>query len=565
MDIKQKLASLIAVALDSKNQIEIENSLETPVDTSKGDVAFPCFKLAKQFRKAPHLIAQELAEKIQGDESIEKLEANAGYVNFFINRAKLAEDTLTEILTNKTEFGKSNIGEGLTIVIDYSSPNIAKPFHIGHLRSTVIGNALYNIFGELGYSCLGINHLGDWGTQFGKLIVAYKKWGDKETVEQKGIEELNRLYVRFHKEAKENSNLEDEARNWLLNMEKGNAEALELWQWFNEISLDEFKRIYKMLDIEFDYYTGESFYNDKMQPVVEEIKKKNLLTESDGAMIVKLEDYSMPPCLILRRDGGTLYPTRDIAAALYRKEQYNFHKCLYITGMDQNLHFNQWFQVVKLMGYEWADNLVHIPFGLVSFAEGKLSTREGNVILMEDLLNEAVSKTLEIIKSKNPNLETRETVAKQVGIGAVIFNDLYNSRIKEVVFSWDRMLNFEGETGPYVQYSHARACSVIEKAGVEIHTKVNYSHLTDESSIELIKLLYDYPNKLIEAAKKYEPYIVTRHMVHLAQAFNKFYHTNEILVENLELKQARLLLVECFRIVVSQGLKLVGIYAPNKM
>ncbi len=565
MDIKSKLIELIEVALENADKAEIESTLEIPNDTTKGDFAFPCFRLAKTMRKAPNMIAQELSEKIALGDILDKVEPVSGYVNFFVNKEKFAELILEEIRTKKEQYGKSDVGAGKTIVIDYSSPNTAKPFHIGHLRSTVIGSALYKIYSALGYKCVGVNHLGDWGTQFGKLIVAYKKWGVKATVEEKGIEELNRLYVKFHKESKENPALDDEARLWLLNMQNGHEEALQLWDWFNVISLKEFKRIYKILDIEFDYYTGESFYNDKMLPVVDEIRAKNLLVESEGAMIVDLEQYSMPPCLILRSDGGTLYPTRDIAAALYRKENYDFCKCLYVTGMDQMLHFSQWFKVVELMGNDWAGDLVHIPFGLVSFAEGKLSTREGNVILMEKLLEEAVAKTVEIIKAKNPNLENKDEVAAQVGIGAVVFNDLYNNRIKEVVFSWERMLNFEGETGPYVQYSHARACSVLEKAGGLSNEPVNYSLLTDNASIELIKLLYDYPAKIHEAAKKYEPYIVTRHMVHLAQAFNKFYHANDIIVDSQELKHARLTLVDCFRNVISQGLGLVGIKAPKKM
>jgi arginyl-tRNA synthetase len=435
------------------------------------------------------------------------------------------------------------------------------------LRSTAIGNALYNIYKALGYNCVGINHLGDWGTQFGKLIVAYKLWGDKEAVERDDIKELSRIYVKFHKEAEERPELNDEARGWLVKMQEGDEEALSLWKWFCDISMKEFNRIYDRLGVTFDSYAGESFYNDKMPAVVEEIKAKNLLTESQGAQIVDLEKYNMPPCLILRSDGGTLYPTRDISAALYRKEHYNFCKCIYVTALDQNLHFAQWFKVVDLMGYDWAEKeLIHVPFGLVSLGDGKLSTRQGHVVLMEDILNHSVEKTRAIIEAKNPNLEDKDKVAEAVGIGAIIFDDLYNSRIKNVVFDEDRMLSFDGETGPYAQYTHARACSILKKAGVtELKSEVKAELICDEASVNVCKVLDEFPQKLVDAAEKNEPYIVARHIIEICKAFNKFYNENNIMGSEGELKTARLAIVLAVRDAIARGLGLLGIKAPEQM
>jgi len=437
---------------------------------------------------------------------------------------------------------------------------------VGHLRSTVIGGSIYRIFKALGYNTIGINHLGDWGTQFGKLIVAYKKWGSKEAIEKGGIKELMDIYVRFHSEAKEDPSLEDEAREWFAKMEAGDEEALSLWNWFKDISLKEFNRVYKLLDISFDSYAGESFYNDKMDAVIKELEEKNLLKESEGAKIVDLEDANMPPCLITKKDGSSLYATRDITAAIYRKKTYDFEKCIYVTALAQNLHFAQWFEVIKRMGYDWHDKLVHVSFGMVSMETGKLSTRAGNVVLLEDLLNEAISKTLDIINEKNPDLEDKEQVAEKVGIGAVIFNDLINNRIKDVVFSWDKVLNFDGETGPYVQYTHARASSVLRKANVDIDSlDIDYSLLTDDSSIEVIKLIGQFPEKVKDAADKLEPSFIARHIVDLAQAFNKFYHDNPVLVEDEKIRNARLALVYSVKTVIKSGLYLLGIAAPEKM
>ncbi len=564
MNFKLEIAYLLKQVTGVQQQ-EIVNAIETPPNKDMGDFAYPCFKLAKQFKKAPALIAQELSEKIVKPDFIEEIKVQNAYINFFVSKSVYVKEVLEQVLCQNEKYGNSTVGEGKTIVIDYSSPNIAKPFHVGHLRSTVIGNALYQIFETLGYHCEGVNHLGDWGTQFGKLIVAYQKWGSKEAVEQYGIQELMRIYVKFHDEAEKDAALEDEARSWFVKMQNGEEEALSLWKWFYNISIKEFDRVYDMLGVHFDAYTGESFYNDKMAAVVEELKQKNLLKQSEGAMIVDLEQENMPPCLIIRKDGGTLYATRDITAALYRKNTYHFDKCIYLTALDQNLHFSQWFTVIKKMGYDWWKDLIHVPFGLVSLDSGKLSTRHGNVVLMEELLNQAILETQKIIEQKNPDLPNKKEVAEQVGIGAVIFNDLYNSRIKDVVFSWERMLNFDGETGPYVQYTHARACSILRKGECSLAQNIDYSKLTDDASMEVCKLLEQFPKKIQEAADKLEPFIVTRQLVSLSQAFNKFYHDNVILTSEEQTKQARIALVIAVKTVLKKGLALLGIKAPEQM
>lgn len=565
MDFKYEAAKLIAKAADMEID-EVLGMIEVPANKEMGDYAFPCFKLAKKFRKAPNLIAADICGKLEGSESFTKIECVAAYINFFTDKNSYAKTVIESVNNAGAKYGESSEGEGKTIVIDYSSPNIAKPFHVGHLRSTVIGSALYNIFEKLGYKCVGINHLGDWGTQFGKLIEAYKLWGSKEAVEEKGISELTRIYVKFHEEAEKDDSLNDRARAWFVKMQDGDEEAISLWKWFYDISIKEFERVYEKLGVKFDYYTGESFYNDKMDAVVEELKAKNLLVESNGAMIVDLEDAKMPPCLILRTDGGTLYATRDITAALYRKKTYDFDKCIYVTAIDQNLHFAQWFKVIEKMGYDWSKDLVHVPFGLVSLEDGKLSTRKGKVVLMEDLLNEAVKKTTGIIDEKNPDLPNKEEVAKQVGIGAVIFDDLYNGRIKDIVFSWDRMLNFDGETGPYVQYTHARACSVLKKAGYDKKVEnVDYSVLTDDAAADVCKTIALFNDKIKEAANRYEPSVIARYLVDVAQSFNKFYHDNIILADDENVKNARLALVDAVRTVIKSGLAILGIDAPEQM
>lgn len=564
MDFIKGISEAIAKAADLDIN-DVKDSIEIPKQ-GMGDYAFPCFKLAKILRKAPQMIASDIAEKIKKPSFISDIQVVNAYINFYVDKSVFAENVLSNVNKKGREYINSDLGNGKTIVIDYSSPNIAKPFHIGHLRSTAIGNSLYKIYKALGYKVVGINHLGDWGTQFGKLIVAYKLWGDKEAVERDDIKELSRIYVKFHEEAENKPELNDEARTWLVKMQEGDDEALSLWKWFCEISMKEFNRIYNRLGITFDSYAGESFYNDKMEAVVEEIKEKNLLTESQGAQIVDLEEYKMPPCLILRSDGGTLYPTRDISAAIYRKNTYDFDKCIYVTALDQNLHFAQWFKVIELMGYDWAKDLVHTPFGLVSLGDGKLSTRKGHVVLMEDILNMSVEKTKNIIEEKNPNLENKDKVAEEVGIGAIIFDDLFNSRIKNVVFDFDRMLNFDGETGPYAQYTHARASSIIKKAGIEkIEDNIDYSILCDDASFNVCKTINDFPDKIKEAAEKNEPYIVARQIIEVCKAFNKFYNENNIMNSEENVKIARLAIVFAVRDILAAGLDLLGIKAPEQM
>lgn len=567
MDLKLEIANSIAAACGVAAD-EIAAAIEVPANSDMGDYAYPCFKLAKVLRKAPPLIAQEIGEKLQLPVGISEMKIVGAYINFFMDKPFYAKQVLQSVLEQGADYGKSEKGTGKTIVIDYSSPNIAKPFHVGHLRSTVIGNALYQIHRALGYHCVGINHLGDWGTQFGKLIVAYKKWGSQEAVEKDGIQELMRIYVKFHDEAANEPALEDEARLWFVKMQDGDTEALTLWKWFYDISIREFERVYDMLGVKFDAYTGESFYNDKMAPVVEELEQKGLLVESEGAKIVDLSEENMPPCLIIRKDGGTLYATRDITAALYRKKTYDFDKCIYLTALDQNLHFAQWFAVIHKMGYDWYQDLIHVPFGLVSLESGKLSTRHGNVVLMEELLHQAIAETQKIIEEKNPSLPDKETVAQKVGIGAVIFNDLYNTRIKDVVFSWERMLNFDGETGPYVQYTHARACSILKKVPdckTEDLQTASFAKLDDEATLQVCKLLEAFPSKIEDAAAKLEPYLLTRHLVAIAQAFNKFYHDNPILNSADDVRFARLAVVLAVKTVLSSGLALLGIESPEQM
>lgn len=561
--MKNKIIELLSAQIDSMNAEEINGLLEIPPKAEMGDFAFPCFKLAKVFRKAPPMIAVDLKEKIGCPEFLSRVEVLGGYLNFFVDKSMFAKQIVENYLA-ADNYGGPAEKNGKTICIDYSSPNVAKNFHVGHLRTTIIGNSLNKIYSKLGYKVERINHLGDWGTQFGKLIVAYKNWGSKEAVEEQGIDELMRIYVKFHDEAEKDDSLNDEARAWFTKMEQGDEEALSIWKWFREISLKEFMRVYELLGIEFDSYAGESFYNDKMQPVIEELKQKGLIKVSDGAQIVELEDYNMPPCLITKKDGSTLYATRDITAALYRKNTYDFEKCIYVTGLEQKLHFAQWFKVINLMGYDWSENLMHVPYGLVSLKGGKLSTRKGHVIYAEDILQEAIQKTRSIIEEKNPNIPDKDEVAKMVGIGAVIFNDLYNQRIKDVIFDWEKLLNFDGETGPYVQYTYARAASVLRKIG-DVPAIYDYGVLSDDASMALLKEIARYPQVVADAADKLEPFVVSRYAVALAQAFNKFYHDCQINVEDENVKYTRANIVIIVKAILKDALSLLGIDCPEQM
>ena len=561
--MKNKIIELLSAQIDSMNAEEINGLLEIPPKAEMGDFAFPCFKLAKVFRKAPPMIAADLKEKIGCPEFLSRVEVLGGYLNFFVDKSMFAKQIVENYLA-ADNYGGPAEKNGKTICIDYSSPNVAKNFHVGHLRTTIIGNSLNKIYSKLGYKVERINHLGDWGTQFGKLIVAYKNWGSKEAVEEQGIDELMRIYVKFHDEAEKDDSLNDEARAWFTKMEQGDEEALSIWKWFREISLKEFMRVYELLGIEFDSYAGESFFNDKMQPVIEELKQKGLIKVSDGAQIVELEDYNMPPCLITKKDGSTLYATRDITAALYRKNTYDFEKCIYVTGLEQKLHFAQWFKVINLMGYDWSENLMHVPYGLVSLKGGKLSTRKGHVIYAEDILQEAIQKTRSIIEEKNPNIPDKDEVAKMVGIGAVIFNDLYNQRIKDVIFDWEKLLNFDGETGPYVQYTYARAASVLRKIG-DVPAIYDYGVLSDDASMALLKEIARYPQIVADAADKLEPFVVSRYAVALAQAFNKFYHDCQINVEDENVKYTRANIVIIVKAILKDALCLLGIDCPEQM
>lgn len=561
--MKNKIIELLSAQIDSMNAEEINGLLEIPPKAEMGDFAFPCFKLAKVFRKAPPMIAADLKEKIGCPEFLSRVEVLGGYLNFFVDKSMFAKQIVENYLA-ADNYGGPAEKNGKTICIDYSSPNVAKNFHVGHLRTTIIGNSLNKIYSKLGYKVERINHLGDWGTQFGKLIVAYKNWGSKEAVEEQGIDELMRIYVKFHDEAEKDDSLNDEARAWFTKMEQGDEEALSIWKWFREISLKEFMRVYELLGIEFDSYAGESFYNDKMQPVIEELKQKGLIKVSDGAQIVELEDYNMPPCLITKKDGSTLYATRDITAALYRKNTYDFEKCIYVTGLEQKLHFAQWFKVINLMGYDWSENLMHVPYGLVSLKGGKLSTRKGHVIYAEDILQEAIQKTRSIIEEKNPDIPDKDEVAKMVGIGAVIFNDLYNQRIKDVIFDWEKLLNFDGETGPYVQYTYARAASVLRKIG-DVPAIYDYGVLSDDVSMALLKEIARYPQVVADAADKLEPFVVSRYAVALAQAFNKFYHDCQINVEDENVKYTRANIVIIVKAILKDALSLLGIDCPEQM
>lgn len=565
--MKKKICKCIAKNLESMSEDELMKLIETPPDEKLGDFALPCFSFAKMLHKNPQIIAERLREVLQGEKQelgIESVEVVNGYLNIFMNRTAYVKYCLDKIM--KVDFGIVKMGSGKTVCMDYSSPNIAKNFHVGHLRTTVIGNSLYKIYEKLGYQVVRINHLGDWGTQFGKLIVAYKKWSDEDSVTVKGIEELLRIYVKFNQEVENNPELMDEARSWFIKMEENDEEAIRIWTWFKEISLLEFTRVYKLLGVSFDSFTGESFYRDKVPALVEELKTKNLLMESQGANVIDLSEYDMPPCLITKSDGGSIYHSRDIAAVLFRKETYHFEKCLYVTGLEQSLHFKQVFKAIEVMGYEWAQDLIHVPYGLVSLKGEKLSTRSGNIIYAEDILNEAIERARNLIQSKNPDLPDKEEVAKKVGVGAIIFHDLFNQRIKNVDFSWEDVLSFEGTTGPYVQYTYARAKSILKKnKSVIIPEIVDFSVLDDDISYMLIKALSGYEEAILKAAQRYEPSIIARYLISVASTFNKFYHECPILQADEKTKQVRLVLVDLTQSIIKDACSLLGMECPEEM
>ena len=574
IDYKEQIANLIAERAGEKIGLaadEISDLIEIPTDRSMGDYAFPCFRLAKQLQKAPQIIAAELADDMGDSALIESSIAVNAYVNFMLKRENFIRDTLHEIACDGADYGRSSRGAGKKVLVEFSSPNIAKPFHIGHIRSTVIGNSINKIYDFLGYDVERINHLGDYGTQFGKMICAYRHWGNEDDVKKDSIGTLLSYYTKFHCEEELHPELSDEARDIFARLEAGEPEEVALWQWFRDESLKEFQRVYELLGVEFDSYAGESFYSDKMQAVVDELEDKQLLQDSEGAKIVDLSEYNMAPALIMKSNGSTLYITRDIAAALYRKKHYNFYKNLYIVASQQNLHFQQWIKVVELLGYDWANDCVHIPFGLVSLEDGTMSTRHGRVVFLKDVLNKAIEKTKEIIIEKQVNTDDVDETARKVGIGAVIFQELANNRIKDYVFSWDKVLNFDGETGPYVQYTYARAKSVLRKAGADLPLSesdcdnLDCSKLTSDSAYNLLRLLYAFPEIVADAGDKYEPSIITRHIADIAKAFNKFYHDEHVLVDDEAERRAKLLLVKASAEIIKTGLNLLAIETVEKM
>jgi len=564
MNFKKELAVILFELLDQEMAAtDLELMIEKPKNAAHGDLAFPCFTLAKLKRKSPNLIAQELSEKIQSP-TFEKVEVVGAYLNIFLNKKLVSEQLVSSIFAQKGHFGSHIFGNAGNVTIDMSSPNIAKPFSMGHLRSTVIGNSIALITEKCGYNPIRINHLGDWGTQFGKLITAYKLWGDAEKVKQNPIKELLALYIKFHDVAESDPSLEDQGRSWFKRLEDGDAEALSLWQWFRDESLKEFSRIYELMNVQFDSYNGEAFYNDKMDRIVKLLEEKQLLVESDQAMVVELTEEQLPPCLIKKSDGATLYATRDLAAAHYRKENYNFVQSLYVVGHEQSLHFKQLIAVLGKMGYEWAEKMVHVPFGMMLKDGKKMSTRKGKVVLLEEVLNESIAMARHNIEEKNPNLANKDEVAKQVGVGAVIFHDLKNNRMNDIEFSLEEMLRFEGETGPYVQYTFARACSILRKANWQTDSQPeNYTNSWDKEW-KVASLLMEFAPAIKRACENYDPSQVAKYIVDLAQAFNKYYAEVKILEESEE-REARLALVYSVTVVLKEGLRLLGIEAPEEM
>ena len=562
---KDLLNCLSGISADISLTIEeILSMFEYPPDSSMGDIAFPCFKLSRILRKAPPMIAKEISESFKS-EVVSKVDAVNGYLNIFVSNDYLINNVLLEIEDKKEKYGSDGSGKGKTAVFDYSSPNVAKPFHIGHLGTTVIGHSLKMLHQFQGYNCVGINYLGDWGTQFGKLIVAYNKWGNREMIEKGGVDELVALYVKFHQEAENNPELNQEARNEFTKLEAHDETNIALWKWFVEISLEEYKKTYNQLGIEFDSYKGESFYTDKMPAQIEKLRSSGLMKLDDGASIVDLSEYNMPPCLILKRDGSTLYPTRDIAAAVYRKETYNFDKCIYITSAGQSLHFAQWFKVVELMGYDWYDQLVHVPYGTVSINGAKLATRTGNVILLKDLFATAIEKVSEIIEEKNPNLPSKEEVSEAVGVGSIVFYYLYNNRIKDINFIMEDALSFDGNTGPYAQYTYARTCGILEKAPT-IDFSSKELKITANEEADLLKVLSKFNEAVKDAIKEYEPSVITRYIIDICSSFNKFYHNCQIVNAESEIvKNTRIRLTNATKTVLGSAFELICMKKTEKI
>ena len=572
IDFKNKISDIACKAAAAKfDGCELTcdavlEMLEYPPDTTMGDVALPCFKLSRTLRKAPPVIANELCEAINAldvEKPFSSVTATGGYLNFKISNEYLINNVLLAVEEKGDKYGSSDIGEGKTVVLDYSSPNTSKPFHIGHLGTTVIGHCLKLLHEFAGYKCIGINHLGDWGTQNGKQIVAFKRWGNKEEVEAKGCDGLVELYVKFHEEAEKDPSLNDEARAEFKKMEERDPENIALWKWFLDISLKEYNVTYDQLGITFDYYMGESFFSDKMAAQIQVMRDKGLLKLDDGATIVDLSEYDMPPCLILKRDGASLYPSRDISAAVYRKENFNFDKCIYVTSNGQSLHFAQWFKVVELMGYDWYDKLVHVPYGTVSIGGEKLATRTGNVILLKDLFKQAIDKSRELIEEKNPDLADKDATAEAIGVGAVVFHYLFNNRVKDISFILENALSFEGSTGPYAQYTYARTCSILEKVGdIGCGTPV----ITSDEEAEVLKTLNRFPEKVLEAIDEYEPSVITRYIIDLCSAFNRFYHNCPIITaEDEAVRETRLRLTKAVNTVLCRALSLICMRAPKKI
>lgn len=564
MNYRSIIIDKLATYLNLHEDI-IEKLVEVPPKSELGDFAFPCFQLAKHIKKSPSIIAMDIKDNIGNIEGFDKIEALGPYVNFYVAKDEFMKSVVEKILVEKDDYGSSDNGKGKNVIVEYCSANIAKPFHVGHLFTTMLGNSLYKIFNFQGYNAIGINHLGDWGTQFGKLIYAYNHWGNAEALEKEPINEMLRVYVKFHEEAEKKPSLDDEGRKHFKLLEDGSPEEVALWSRFKELSLKEFERLFKLLNVSFDSFAGESFYTDKMDDVIKELEEKELLTESNGAKVVFLDEENMPPCIIRKADGATIYATRDLAAVFYRKKTYDFYKNIYVVAKDQTLHFKQVFTTVKKMGYDWADDCIHVSFGLVRLPDKKISTRKGNVVFLEDLLHEAILKTEEIINEKNPNLQNKKDVAKKVGIGAVVFTYLKNSRERDIVFDWNEILSFEGETGPYVQYTYARGKSILRKLG-EWNEEANYSTLSSNEEFELIKQLSKFNEVVNQALDKLQPFIITRYIIDVAKAFNKFYNTVNISnCDDKISKNSRLNLVKASLQVIKNGLTLIGIETVDEM